>query len=224
MTTTSGDDRRPVYYPMFLDLGGGRGRCLVVGGGPVALRKVRMLREFGGDVRVVSPECCPEMEELADRGEITIERRRYQDGDLAGARLAVAATGDDAVNRAVADEAQRSGVLVNVVDVPELSDFIVPSYVHRGDVTLAISTAGRSPALARKLRGRLEEQFGEEYAALARLVGEVRAEVRQNGGIVDGETWQAALDIDRLLGLIRSGETEKARTILLDGLRTRPTG
>ncbi|MEE8353602.1 MAG: NAD(P)-dependent oxidoreductase, partial [Dehalococcoidales bacterium] len=138
--------------------------------------------------------------------------------------LAVAASGDDAVNRAVADEARRSGVLVNVVDVPELSDFIVPSYVRRGDITLAISTAGRSPALARKLRRRLEEQFGEEYGALARLVGEVRAEVRQEGTAIDGETWQAALDIDRLLDLIRSGEAEKARAALLDGLRTRPTG
>ncbi len=222
MTTPPGKGRRPVYYPMFLNLSGGS--CLVVGGGRVALRKVRMLREFGGDVRVVSPECCPEIEELAAAGKITLERRAYRDGDLAGARLAVAATGDDAVNRAVAAEARRSGVLVNVVDLPELSDFIVPSYVHRGDVTLAISTAGRSPALARKLRSRLEEQFGEEYAALARLVGEVRTEVRQNGAAIDGETWQAALDIDRLVDLIRSGETEKAKAALLDGLRTRPAG
>jgi precorrin-2 dehydrogenase/sirohydrochlorin ferrochelatase len=114
--------------------------------------------------------------------------------------------------------------LVNVVDVPELSDFIVPSYVLRGDVTLAISTAGRSPALARKLRSQLEEQFGEEYGTLARLAGEVRAEVRKDGAAIDGETWQAALDIDRLLDLIRSGETEKAKAVLLDGLRTRPGG
>ena len=136
----------------------------------------------------------------------------------------MAATGDDSVNRAVADEAGRLGVFVNVVDVPDLSDFIVPSYVHRGDVTLAISTAGRSPALARKLRERLEEQFSEEYAALARLVGEVRAEVRQDGVAIDGETWQAALDIDRLLDLIRGGEAEKAKTILLEGLQAQPAG
>ncbi len=222
MTTPHGKNGRPVYYPMFLDLSGGI--CLVIGGGGVALRKVRMLREFGGEVRVVSPRSCAGIEELAARGEITVERRAYQDGDLARARLAVAATGDDAVNRAIADEGRRLGVFVNVVDVPELSDFIVPSYVRRGDITLAISTTGQSPALARKLRSRLEEQFGEEYAALARLVGEVRAEVRQDGAAIDGETWQAALDIDRLLGLIRGGETEKARAILLDGLRRQPAG
>ncbi len=218
------EDRSPVYYPMLLDLSGCHsGYCLVVGGGRVALRKVRMLHEFGGDVRVVSPECCPEIEQMAAGGEISVNRRAYRDGDLTGARLVIAATGDDAINRTVACEARRSGVLVNVIDVPELSDFIVPSYVHRGDVTLAISTAGRSPALARKLRSRLEEQFGEEYAALVRMVGEVRSEVRRNGEAVERETWQAALDIDRLLDLVSRGETEKAKSVLLDGLKARPS-
>ncbi len=215
-------EQSPVYYPMFLDLR--EKKCVVVGGGRVALRKVRMLLEFGGDVRVVSPECGPEIEELAASGKVSVERREYRAGDLQGATIAVAATGEDTVNGRVAEESRRLGVLVNVVDVPELSDFIVPSYLRRGDVTIAISTAGRSPALARKLRTRLEKQFGAEYASLARLLNEVRAEVKRENVSVDGDAWQEALDLDRLLDLIRRGETEQARQAVRDGLRAQQTG
>lgn len=206
----------PVYYPMFLNISGKR--CVVVGGGPVACRKAEMLLEFGGQVLAISPRFCPELEGLAASGQARLLRRSYREGDLEGARVAVAATDDDAANRQVACDARASGALVNVVDDAELSDFIVPSYVHRGDVTLAISTAGRSPALARKLRTRLEEDYGPEYAFLARLLGDVRAELRQRCVKVSGEAWQQALDLDRLLALVRKGEHERARAALLDGL------
>ncbi|HUU08288.1 MAG TPA: hypothetical protein VMW61_02065, partial [Dehalococcoidales bacterium] len=110
-------------------------------------------------------------------------------------------------------------VLVNVVDDAQNSDFIVPSCLRRGDVTIAVATAGRSPALARKIRTRLEKDFGEEYAALAQLIDEVRAEVKKRGITVGGDDWQEALDLDELTKLLRKGEREKARALILSRLK-----
>jgi len=110
-------------------------------------------------------------------------------------------------------------VLVNVVDDAENSSFILPSYVRRGDVTIAISTAGRSPALARKIRTKLEEDFGDEYASLALLIAEVRAEVKRQGIKVDGDAWQKALELGLLTDLLRRGDSEKARALLLSSLK-----
>ena len=103
----------------------------------------------------------------------------------------------------------------------DLSGFIVPSCVRRGEVTIAVSTAGRSPALARKIRTRLEKDFGDEYASLARLIGEVRAEVKRQGVELDGDTWQEALDLDSLTELLRRGDSETARAVLLGNLTGR---
>jgi siroheme synthase-like protein len=214
--------RPPVYYPLFLNIAGRR--CVVVGGGQVALRKVEMLLEFGAEVLAISPEFCPELEEMARDGCVTLLGRSYQAGDLRDARVAVAATDDNETNQAVVREARERGALVNVVDDAAASDFIVPSYVHRGDVTVAVSTAGRSPALARKLRTRLEEQFGPEYATLALLLGEVRAEVRKQGIRVSGDAWQEALDLDRILRMVQDGDIERARETVLEGLMARRTG
>ena len=222
MPNKLGAKRAPVYYPLFLNVAGRR--CVVVGGGEVASRKAEMLLEFGAEVLAISPEFCPELEEMARGDGVTLLRRPYQAGDLKGARVAVAATDDNETNQAVVREAREGGALVNVVDDAAASDFIVPSYVHRGDVTVAVSTAGRSPALARKLRTRLEEQFGPEYAALALLLGEVRAEVRQRGIKVSGDAWQEALDLDRILGMVRGGDLKGAREAVLEGLMARRTG
>jgi siroheme synthase-like protein len=109
-------------------------------------------------------------------------------------------------------------VLVNVVDDAENSDFIVPSCLRRGDLTVAVSTGGKSPALARKIRSRLQKEMGEEYAALVSIIGEVRSEMKRQGVEVNPEDWQVALDLDLLLDLLRRGESDKARTILLDNL------
>ncbi len=209
------------YYPIFLSVSSKR--CVVVGGGQVALRKVRVLLECGANVRVISPDVCFELSQLAESGEIEVFNREYRTGDLKGAFVAIVATNDSTTNLKVAKEAQRDAVLVNVVDDAENSNFIVPSYVRRGDVTLAISTAGRSPALARKIRTRLEKEFGDEYASLALLISEVRGEVKRQGIKVNGDAWQEALDLDLLIELMRKGEDEKARTILLDNLKTRVT-
>lgn len=205
------------YYPMFLKIMGKR--CVVVGGGGVARRKVRGLLEHGASVEVISPDLCPELNKLGETGEIKVLRRRYQSGDLQGAFLAIAATDNRALNRQVVKEAKDKAVLVNVADDPQDSDFIMPSYLRRGALTIAVSTAGRSPALARKIRTRLEKEFGDEYASLVRLIAEVRAEVRRQGIKIIADDWQEALDLDFILDLLRRGEDEKARAVLLDKLK-----
>jgi precorrin-2 dehydrogenase/sirohydrochlorin ferrochelatase len=204
------------FYPMFLKIRGRR--CVVVGGGQVALRKVRALLEHGASIEVISPDPCPELIELEGRGEIKLLRRQYQPGDLKGALIAIAATDNSDLNQQVIKEAHGKATLVNAADDLENSDFIVPSYLRRGGMTIAVSTVGRSPALARKIRTRLEKEFGDEYASLVRLVGEVRAEVRRQKVKVSGEDWQEALDLDLILDLLRRGEVEKARAALIDKL------
>ena len=213
------EDELPLYYPIFLNISGKR--CVVIGGGQVALRKVRTLLEHGASVQVISPDLCSELNQLAEKGEIHILNRDYRAGDLKDAFVAIVATDNTRTNIEVVEEAQRTGVLANVVDDAESSDFIVPSYMRRGDVTIAISTAGRSPALARKIRTRLEKELGEEYASLALLINEVRAEVKKQGIEVNGDAWQEALDLDLLGDLLRRGDKEKANVILLSNLKMR---
>ncbi len=214
-------DKLAAYYPIFLNISGRR--CVVVGGGQVALRKVTTLLEHRAVVEVISPDLCAGLSQLAEKGEIGVFQREYQSGDLEGAVIAIAATDDRNTNLAVAKEARARAVLVNVVDDAGNSDFIAPAYVRRGDVTIAVSTAGRSPALARKIRTKLEKDFGEEYASLAGLLGEVRSEVKRQGIKIDGDAWQEALDLDLLSELLRKEGKEKAEAILLGNLKRRQT-
>lgn len=207
------------YYPVFLKVSGRR--CVVVGGGQVALRKVKTLLEQGAGVVVISPDICPELIELAEAGQIEALCRSYRTGDLKDAFIAIAATDDNETNLQVVKEARDRVVLVNVVDDAENSDFIVPSYLRRGDVTIAVSTAGRSPALARKIRTRLEKDFGDEYSSIALLMDEVRAEVRQRGIKLNGDDWQEAIDLDLLIDLMKKGDSAKAKAVLLGNLNDR---
>jgi siroheme synthase-like protein len=202
------------YYPVFLDVEGKK--CIVVGGGNVALRKVETLLGNGAKVVVISPELCPG---LAGNKQISVIKRECIPGDIAGAFLAIVATDDREVNHRIALEGRSSGVLVNVVDDAEYSNFILPSVVQRGDVAIAVSTAGKSPALARKLRTRLEKEFGEEYEVLASILDEIRREIKQRGIAVDAETWQTALDLDKLTGWIKKGQSEKAREFVRKNLQ-----
>ncbi len=206
-----------IYYPVSLNI---RGRkCLVIGGGQVAARKVKGLLEHGAAVEVISPELCPELADLTGNGEITARTREYRTGDLEGVFMAIIATDDSRVNREAAAEARKRAVLVNVVDNAEESDFIAPSHLRRGAISIAISTSGKSPALARKLRIRLEEEFGEEYARLASLLSAVRAEVMEKKLKINGEVWQQAIDLDRLIEMLKRGEDEEARTTVLAKLK-----
>ena len=170
-------------------------------------------------MRVIGPELCSELNRLAGIGEIIAERRLYQQGDLKGALIVIAATDKQDTNLDIMNGARRMGILVNVVDTPDYSDFIAPSSLKRGDITIAVSTAGRSPALARKIRERLEKDFGEEYAALAILISEVRTELKNHGVKVDSEKWQKALDLDLLITLLKVNDRERARELLLNNLK-----
>jgi precorrin-2 dehydrogenase/sirohydrochlorin ferrochelatase len=211
--------RTSAYFPVFLNIE--RKKCVVVGGGQVAFRKARMLLDCGASVTVVSPVLHPELSELADKKSIQVKRRSYKPGDLKGAIIVVAATDLKKVNRKVAMEAGRVGALVNVVDDPEPSDFIVPSILRRGDLTITISTGGMSPALARKIRTRLEESFGEEYALLVSLVEEVRSTLMRKGIRMNAEKWQDALDLNLLTHLVRTGQKQKAKAVLIEKLKGR---
>ena len=213
------DSSETIYYPVFLNVKGRH--CTVIGGGQVALRKVTTLLEDGAKVTVISPDLCPELTNLSKKTEISVIHREYRKGDLEGAFVAIAATDSSIINQQVAAEAREKSVLVNVVDDAGYSDFIAPSIVRRGEITIAISTSGQSPALARKLRTKLEKEFGEEYARLGRLLGEVRAEAKKQNIVVDGDGWQEAIDLDRILEHLRKGEEEKAKQTLLSNLKAK---
>src|ERR1700686_2447178 len=150
------------YIPIFLDVTGRQ--CVVVGGGEVAARKVEALLEAGAHVTVVSPQLSPPLESMAARGLVTHIAREYQRGDIRGCVLVYAATDDPKLHRELAAEARALGIPVNVVDVPELCTFISPAVLNRGELQIAISTGGASPAFAARLRRELEDQFGTEYA------------------------------------------------------------
>ncbi len=211
------EDDVTAYYPVSLNI---RGRkCVVVGGGQVALRKVKTLLEHGAAVEVISRDLCPELGGLAESRTINVRNRAYETGDLADAFLVIAATDDAEINRQVAEEARGREILVNVVDAAENSNFIVPSYLRREGLTIAVSTSSQSPALARKIRTRLEQEITDHYGTLTRLVGEVRAEVKREGMKIEDNHWQEALDLDLLLELLQKGEREEAKAILLSRLK-----
>jgi precorrin-2 dehydrogenase / sirohydrochlorin ferrochelatase len=160
------------FYIACLRLSGRR--CLVVGGGDVGLEKVEGLLACDGDVTLVAPEAIEPLEDLAKEGSIGWERREYRSEDLEGTFLAIAATGDTEVNIQVYEDAEERAMLVNVVDVPPLCNFILPAIIRTGPLAIAISTAGASPALAKRIRDEIADEYGEPYARLAVLLNEVR--------------------------------------------------
>ncbi len=164
------------YLPIFLDV---KTRlCIVVGGGEIASRKAALLQNAGAQIRVISPELEVSLSELKTQGAIEHEAREYQQGDLAGARLVIAATDSAVVNQQVSEEAQAHGIPVNVVDQPELCSFIMPSIIDRSPVIAAVSTSGASPVLARLIRGRLESLIPSGYGRLAELASSFRDRVK----------------------------------------------
>lgn len=206
------------YYPLLLNIRGKK--CLVVGGGEIALRKTQLLLEHGAIVEIASPTLCPELNELVKDGAVRAIHKDYKAEYLNDALLVVAATDNARVNEKVAAEARRTGILVNVVDNPDISDFIVPSYFRHGDIIVAVSTSGKSPALARKIRGELERDLKAEYAQLAVIASEVRSELKRRGITVSGEDWQEVLNLNSLVELIRRGKNKEAREIMLSRLKT----
>ena len=149
-------------------------RCVVVGGGGVGLEKVEGLLASGGDVVLIAPDAIDELAQLADEGSIRWERKSYEPSDLEGTFIVIAATDDTDVNIGIYEDAERLAMLVNVVDVPPLCNFILPAIVRQGSMAIAISTQGASPALAKRMKREIAEQFGEAYAELAVILNEVR--------------------------------------------------
>ena len=197
------------YYPVYLKLTGRR--CVVFGGGSVAEGKLAKLMETGAQVTVVSPRVTPAIESLAGQAMVQWKSREYQAGDLEGVYLGIAATDDRTVNRKIAEEAERLGVILNVVDDPELCGFIAPSVVERGPVTLAISTGGalaNNPAL--------------DWADLAPVLSRARQEIKKRGVSVDAQRWQCCLT-EGLLNLAQSGRQEEAFDQLLSNLLDQTT-
>ena len=179
--------------------------CVVVGGGPIAEGKVQGLLAVGADVTVVSPTLTPALTAAVREARITHRRRAYRAGDLEGAALAFAATGESAVNAAVADEARRRGVWVNAADDPAHCDFILPAVVRRGALAVAVSTGGASPALARLVREEIERHLGRDYAALVEVAGDVRRALREEQRRVDAARWHDALSDRRFRRLVAKG-------------------
>jgi len=167
------------YYPAFLDIS--NRSCLVVGGGAVGLRKVKTLLKCGANVSVVSPQADAQMAALAQDGKIVFKKRSYCSSDMDGTFLVVGATDDEKLNIRISKDADSRNILCNIVDRPEACSFILPALVHRGDLLIAISTSGKSPALAKKLRMELEQEFGEEYALFLVLMGAIRKKMLQQG-------------------------------------------
>ena len=159
-------------FPMFIKLEGRQ--CLVVGAGKVGEPKIGALLETGARIRVVAREASPAVREWARQGRVELELRPFQAADLDGTFLAIVGTSSRTLNERVYQEAQMRGVLCNVVDVPDLCDFFYPAIVRRGDLQIAVSTAGQSPSLAQKIRQQLEKQFGPGYAAWVAELGETR--------------------------------------------------
>jgi precorrin-2 dehydrogenase/sirohydrochlorin ferrochelatase len=160
------------FYIACLKLSGRR--CLVVGGGDIGLEKVEGLLACDAEVVLVAPDAVDELQALAAEGSIDWERRAYAPGDLAGSFMVIACTNDTDVNIRVFDDAEQRAMLVNIVDVPPLCNFILPAIVRTGPLAIAISTAGASPALAKRMKREVAELFGEEYARLAIMLNDAR--------------------------------------------------
>lgn len=202
------------YYPAFINI---KNRlCLVIGGGKVAERKTLSLLKAGARVLIISPEITSRLKRLVKEGKIEYYPKAYQNGDLRGAFLCFSATNDRLVNRMIAEEARREGIPLNVIDEPELCDFIVPSVIRRGDLHIAISTSGKNPALAKHIRLKLERQFGDEYAHLLAILGAVRRKLlTERGNYKYNKNLFKYLIKSRLLEFIRRG-VEKDIDALLE--------
>jgi siroheme synthase-like protein len=205
------------YYPVCLDMTDRP--CLVVGGGPVAERKVAGLLDAGARVTVVSPSATDRLREWARADRIRLLPREYAAADLVGQAVVFVATDDGGINAGVARDARAVGVLVNAVDDPAHCDFILPAVLSRGEITVAVSTGGASPALARAVRDELGAYLDrDDYAALARVVTDVRRILRGQEVRVPWERWQAALG-GEVRALVRADRLDTARERLLEQLR-----
>ena len=188
-----------IYYPLFLDITDKE--CLVLGGGEVAIRKVSMLLDSNAGVTVVSPVIGKELAELGDEGKITLKQRQYKTEDLRNTALVFACTDNKAVNKRVKEEAAARHIPVNVVDDPGQCDFVVPSVIRKGNLTVAVSTSGELPLLSKKIREKIEETITDEYLEYLHIVGQFRKHLIQH--VKDGKKRRAIM---QAIGTMEIGE------------------
>ncbi len=203
------------YYPIFLEMKDRR--CVVIGGGAVAERKVEGLVAVGANVTVISPAITDGLRDLLKRCAIRHVAREYRAGDRAGYDLVFVATDNAEINAAVSSEARSLRIWVNSADDPDHCDFILPAVIRRGDLAVAVSTGGVSPAVTRAVREELDEYFTADYARFVEIAGEVRSELRKKSASPDADAWNRALQGDFRL-LIKEGKTVQAKALLLEKL------
>jgi precorrin-2 dehydrogenase/sirohydrochlorin ferrochelatase len=201
----------PRYYPAYLDIKGKR--CLVIGGGAVAERKVNLLLRCGAEVSVISPDLTRRLKELNSRGKIKFLKGGFKEKYLKDIFLVIGATDNRNVNFKIYESANKRNILVNIVDSPELCNFIVPSIVGRGSLIIAISTGGKSPALSKKIRKELEDRYGFEYAKFLNIMGGLRNRISSK--VRDKkkreEIYNRLVDSD-IIELIRDGKEGQVKT------------
>jgi len=205
------------YYPIYLDI---KDRdCLVVGGGSVGTRKVLTLLACGANVTVVSLAATEKLHQLSNNGEIKLEERPFQTTDLDDRFLVIGCTDNQELNVNIHAEAERRGLLCNIADRPKVCNFILPSIVNRGDLIIAISTSGKSPAFAKKLRKHLEKEFGNEYAKFLNLMGAIRQKLlnQDNEPEAHKHLFEQLIEKD-LVQMLKNGDTENINSLLLDVL------
>lgn len=202
------------YYPAFLDVQ--NRRCLVIGGGRVGTRKVRTLLGCGATVAVITLQAAETLSDMARNGLIELHLRAFEEHDLDNCFLVIGATDDHHLNRRIHAEAEKRGRLCNIADQPGLCNFVLPSIVNQGDLTIAISTAGRSPAFAKYLRRKLQSQFGPEYGRLLKLMGAIRARLlsTQHAPEIHKPLFQQLIN-GGLLELIREDREEEIDALLI---------
>jgi precorrin-2 dehydrogenase/sirohydrochlorin ferrochelatase len=203
----------PTFYPVFLNLTGRR--CVIIGGGQIAEGKISKLLDSGAKIIVISPDATQGIRSFAERGQIELDLRKYQQGDLQGAFLVIAATNDRVVNQEIFEEAEKQGILLNAVDDMPRCSFIAPSIVEKGPVTVAISTGGASPALARKLRENMEVSSALDWADATGVLSKARQIIKDKQIAVDPQRWQCCMT-DELLTMIQAGHENEALDLLMD--------
>ena len=203
------------YYPIQLDIQDKN--CLVVGGGGVGTRKVQTLLKCGAIVTVVSPEISDRLRVLAESARLTLKPRPYRSEDIEGMFLVIGASDDETLNRQISTDAERRNTLCNIADRPEKCNFILPSIVRRDDLVITISTSGKSPALAKKLRKKLERQFGPEYGDFLKLMGAIRSKLLSQAHEPEAHKplFEQLID-SNLIGLIQEGNTKDIDALLAD--------
>jgi precorrin-2 dehydrogenase/sirohydrochlorin ferrochelatase len=198
------------YYPVFWNIAGKK--CVVVGGGEVAERKVTRLLESGAKVFVISPQLTPELTRLNEKNIISHIAQEYSSEYIYGAALVIGATDDENTNAVISSDARNKGIPVNIVDDPQKCDFILPALMERGDLAIAIGTGGKSPALARHLREELGSKYGNEYEIFLNILGSLRTKMAKNSGV--GKDWFSSLLAAGMLDVIKEKDWKKVRMLI----------